>query len=105
VPLTQERFIQELFANGFTNAYNYVNQGKKETKKRRLREIINLLRVQHGLPIISSRKGYTLPSTQEQYDHFVSVFEKEAQSKIASILDTLKSVRSFSTKSPITLKI
>lgn len=69
-----------------------------ESTKRNVRQILRDLRVDYGIPVISSNSGYWLPRTQKEVDAYVDRKEGEARASAASYFETFRAVRRFSSR-------
>lgn len=65
-----------------------------ESTTRQVREIIRELRVKHGIPVLSDRNGYFLPSTQAEADSYIARLESEAKARAAASMVTYNAMRS-----------
>ena len=66
---------------------------KRESTLRKVRQLIRNLRVNHGIPIISSRKGYTLPENQTELQEFVEELERRAKAQAAAWHETYRAIK------------
>lgn len=92
-PINQRDLITQLFIDGYHTAHDFIVNGGLETNKRNLRRIIHVIRTEHGVPIISNNQGYLFPTTQEQLNEYIQTFEIDTKKKIASLYDTIKSMK------------
>lgn len=64
-----------------------------ESTLRQVRQIVHDLRVDFGIPIISDRNGYWIPTTEGEANAFIERLEAETKASIASKAQTYKALR------------
>lgn len=78
---------------------------KRDTTLRKVRQIVRDLRVQYGIPILSSPQGYWLPRDEAEVDSYVERAEKQARATAASWFETYRAVRPFASRGGATLDL
>ena len=64
-----------------------------ESTLRKVRQIVHDLRVDFGIPIISDRHGYWIPTNEDEANAFIERLEAETKASIASKAMTYKALR------------
>jgi hypothetical protein len=59
-----------------------------------IREIIRTLRVKYNVPIVSSRKGYTFPTTQDEATEYIEKLEGEIKARNRASFETYEAMKS-----------
>jgi len=80
-------------------------KGNRDTTLRKVRQVIRDLRVVYGVPVLSSPKGYWLPSTVDEVDEYVERAERQARATAAAWFETYRAVRPFASRGGKTLDL
>jgi len=64
-----------------------------ESTLRKVRQIIQDLRRNHGIPVLSDRDGYFLPSTSAEGEEYIVGLERQSRAAAASYMVTYHAMR------------
>jgi hypothetical protein len=70
----------------------YVN-ADTNTSTRKLRKVINNLRIKHKLPILHNQFGHFLPDEKDHVEEFIRKLEADTKAQVCSKLETYQQIK------------
>ena len=65
---------------------------KRQSTLRQVRQLVRDIRLEYGIPVISSRSGYKLPATEAEARMYLSDLEREAKAQAAAWYRTYRAM-------------